>query len=57
MLEMAIFAVVFVVAQVMASLILMKLFMSKAFIKKTMKMYTTLVNEAIEEIDLDKDED
>ena len=53
MLEMVIFAIVFVVAQTVASLIIMKLFMSKAFLKKMVKTYADLANEVIEEIDLD----
>jgi hypothetical protein len=53
MLEMVIFAITFVVAQTVASFIIMKLFMTKAFLKKIVKTYAELANEVIEEIDLD----
>lgn len=53
MLEMIIFAITFVVAQTVASFIIMKLFMNKRFLKKMVKTYAELANEVIEEIDLD----
>lgn len=53
MLEMVIFAITFVVAQTVASFVIMKLFMSKAFLKKMVKTYAELANEVVEELDLD----
>lgn len=53
MLEMVVFAVTFVVAQALTGLIVMRLFMSKWFIKKYVKMaYKTsmeLTTELLEE--------
>ena len=46
MLEIVVFAFALVAAQVLASFVVMKLFMSKPFIKKWMKMTMEMMKEA-----------
>lgn len=51
MIEMAVFAVTFVVAQSVAGLILFKLFTSEKFIRKYVKLSAKVTNEIAEEME------
>ena len=51
MLEVAVFAVTFVVAQLVAGLILFKLFMSEKFIRKYSSYLRKVTNEIAEEME------
>ena len=51
MIEMAVFAVTFVVAQLVAGLILFKLFTSEKFIREYVKLSAKMANEVAEEME------
>ena len=51
MIEMAVFAVTFVVAQLVAGLILFKLFTSEMFIRRYVKLSAKMTNEVVEEME------
>lgn len=52
MMEVIVFAITLVVAQILGGFIMMKLFMNPKFIKKFMKDYFKLIEELSEEMDL-----
>ena len=51
MIEMAVFAVTFVVAQLVVGLILFKLFTSEKFIREYVKLSAKVANEVAEEME------
>lgn len=51
MLEIIVFAVALVVAQVTAGIIMMKLMLNKGFLKKYSKLVMEISNEIVEEMD------
>lgn len=56
MMEMIIFAITFVVAQVVAGLIMVKFVMSKRFIKYVAKMSLTITEELVKQIESSEEE-
>lgn len=52
MMEIIVFAITLVVAQMAAGLIIMKIFMSKKYIKKVAKMSLEISQELTEELDI-----
>lgn len=52
MMEIIVFAIALVVAQMAAGLIIMKIFMSKNYIKKVAKMSVEIGKELAEEMDI-----
>ena len=57
MMEMVVLAVTLVLAQTVAGIIMMKVFMSKAYIKKIAKMSVELTNELMTEVYCDEEDE